>query len=70
MEKLAAQEGLTLSEVLATRAPKKSRAKAKAKYANPKNTSEVWLERGNQPAWVKDAVAAGTTLEQLRASDV
>lgn len=66
MEKLAAQEGLTLSEVIATRAPKKSRAKAKAKYANPRNPSEVWAGRGKQPAWVKEALAAGKTLESLR----
>ena len=65
MEKLAAQEGLTLSEVIASRAPRKSRAKAKVKYANPKNPAEVWTGRGKQPAWVREAVAGGRTLESL-----
>lgn len=65
MEKLAAQEGLTLSEVIEAARPKKSRAKAKAKYANPDNTSEVWAGRGKQPAWVKEALASGRKLEDL-----
>ncbi|RIL04535.1 MAG: transcriptional regulator [Proteobacteria bacterium] len=66
MEKLAAEEGLTLSDVLATAPPaRQTRAKAKPKYANPANPAEVWAGRGKQPAWVKRALAEGRTLADL-----
>jgi DNA-binding protein H-NS len=64
IEKLAAQEGFTLPELVAGGA-KRTRAKVKAKYANPKNPAQTWAGRGKQPAWVRDALAAGTSLADL-----
>jgi DNA-binding protein H-NS len=41
------------------------RAPAPEKYRNPKNAAETWSGRGRYPAWVRDALAAGATLESL-----
>jgi DNA-binding protein H-NS len=35
------------------------------KYRNPSDTTQTWTGRGKQPHWVRDALAAGKTLEQL-----
>lgn len=35
------------------------------KYRNPSNSAETWTGRGKQPHWVRNALAAGKTLEQL-----
>ncbi|HTQ07400.1 MAG TPA: H-NS histone family protein [Polyangiaceae bacterium] len=36
------------------------------KYRNPRNPAQTWSGRGAQPLWVKDALAAGKTLSDLR----
>jgi DNA-binding protein H-NS len=38
-------------------------------YRNPENPAETWSGRGARPAWVKAALAAGKTLEDLMFSD-
>lgn len=35
------------------------------KYRNPANNLQTWTGRGKQPHWVRDALAAGTTLDKL-----
>lgn len=35
------------------------------KYRNPENPSETWAGRGRQPAWVKQRLEAGATIESL-----
>ena len=35
------------------------------KYRDPANATQTWTGRGKQPHWVRDALAAGKTLEQL-----
>ena len=35
------------------------------KYRDPANAAQTWTGRGKQPQWVRDALAAGKTLEQL-----
>lgn len=35
------------------------------KYRNPKNAEQTWTGRGKQPLWVRDALAAGTSLASL-----
>lgn len=37
----------------------------KPKYRNPDDTSQTWAGRGRQPAWVRNALRKGKTLEQL-----
>lgn len=38
-------------------------------FQNPENSAETWSGKGAQPAWVKAALVAGKTLEDLRFSD-
>lgn len=35
------------------------------KYRNPKDSSQTWSGRGRTPAWVKEAKAAGSSMEDL-----
>ena len=64
IEKLAAQRGLSLEEVIGARV-KKGRAKATPKYRNPKDAAQTWSGRGKHPGWVKEALAGGKKLEDL-----
>jgi DNA-binding protein H-NS len=73
MRDIAGEYGLTLSEVINKDGrldTKKSKLKNvgqshKAKYINPENPTQTWSGRGQQPKWVKEALAKGKTLEQL-----
>jgi DNA-binding protein H-NS len=73
MRDIAGEYGLTLSEVinkdgrLDTKKPKLKNADQshKTKYINPENPTQTWSGRGQQPKWVKEALAKGKTLEQL-----
>lgn len=60
--------GMPLSAILkaATSNPSKSPRKGQ-KYQDPKNPSNTWGGNGPRPAWLKEALAAGVTLERLRA---
>lgn len=39
------------------------------KYRNPENAAETWSGKGKRPAWVKEALAEGKSLESLEISD-
>ena len=73
MRDIAAEYGLTLSEVITkdgsvdTKKPKRKNADQshKAKYSNPENPTQTWSGRGQQPKWVKEALAKGKTLEEF-----
>lgn len=78
MQKLAAEEGLTLEDLMPTAAeekPAKKRAKAKAagkksapvpvKYRNPQNPAIGWSGRGRKPQWVIDWLAQNKPLTDL-----
>ncbi len=36
------------------------------KYVHPQDKTKVWPGRGAKPKWLKELVAAGTTLESLK----
>lgn len=36
-------------------------------YRDPENAFNVWSGRGRQPTWVRERIAGGSTLEDLRA---
>ena len=40
------------------------------KYQNPNNAAQTWSGKGNQPAWVTQALAQGKTLESLLTDDI
>lgn len=77
VQKMAAEEGLTLDDLLpaaetkpaAKRGKAKSAAKksapAAAKYRHPENPSIGWSGRGRKPQWVLDWLAQNKPLADL-----
>jgi DNA-binding protein H-NS len=62
----AKAHGFVLEDLLAGgKAAAKSGTKGAAKYANPADRSQTWTGRGRQPNWVKEALAAGKSLESM-----
>ncbi|MEM9796707.1 MAG: H-NS histone family protein [Pseudomonadota bacterium] len=63
IEAKLAKEGYSLDDLLGGKAKKRggggARGKAPAKYRHPENAAMTWSGRGRQPAWYKDALAAG-----------
>lgn len=43
----------------------RARSVVKPKYRNPSNADQTWSGRGRQPAWVKDALASGKSMDDL-----
>ena len=81
MQRMAAEQGMSLAEVLGKSAPAsrgaapsapKAKRKSKAKgvkvapkYHNPDDTSMTWTGRGRKPLWVVKALGDGKSLEEL-----
>jgi DNA-binding protein H-NS len=73
MRDIASEYGLTLSEVLDKQTndrkdrqnTKKPESSPTQKYRNPDNPDQTWSGRGQQPKWVKEALAKGKTLEEF-----
>jgi len=67
MEKLAAAHGVSLEDVIVSKAaPKKApKAKSTPKFANPADPSQTWTGKGRQPDWFKSAVAAGKSPDSM-----
>ncbi len=69
LEAQARSAGFDIYELFASgrnRAPATGEKKAVApKYRDPADASRTWTGRGKQPLWVRDALAAGKSLEQL-----
>jgi DNA-binding protein H-NS len=63
-QKAAQDHGFSLDEILGG-AGGKGGTKGAPKYANPANADQTWTGRGRQPQWVKDAFAAGKSLDDL-----
>ena len=40
--------------------------KVEPKFCNPADPTETWSGRGKQPHWVRNLIAAGTSLDDLR----
>ena len=62
-QKAAQEFGFSLEDVLGS--GKKGGAKGAPKYANPADPAQTWTGRGRQPGWVKDALAAGKSLDDF-----
>jgi DNA-binding protein H-NS len=63
----AARYGMSVAQFLQPR-DKKRRAAAAPRYRNPQNPKQVWNGRGKQPAWVQQALDAGSTMTDLEAA--
>ncbi|MBJ3763938.1 H-NS histone family protein [Maribius pontilimi] len=61
-EKAARDHGFSLEEVLKG---EKKGSKSPPKYRNPDDPRKTWTGRGRQPAWIKDALASGKSLEDF-----
>ena len=61
----AKEHGFTLEDLIGGKAAGKATAKGVAKYANPADSSQTWSGRGRQPAWIKEALAAGKSLDTM-----
>ncbi len=78
VKKIAAEHGVTLSEVLAEAKPpraaakttrKASSAKGKkvpVKYRNPADSTQGWTGRGRKPRWVEAWLASGKSIDDLQ----
>lgn len=65
IRELAASIGMTPEALLKQQAGGRGGAKVEAKYRHPDDPSQTWSGRGKRPQWVNDALAAGTSLEDL-----
>lgn len=63
-QKAAAEHGFSLDEILNGKKAL-SGPKSAPKYANPDDPGQTWTGRGRQPNWVKSALAAGKSLDQM-----
>ena len=66
VEAKAHEMGFSLAEL--TGAPGKRKAAKAAgipKYVHPENPSVTWTGRGRQPAWIKEALDAGRSLDDF-----
>ena len=63
LEQKAKELGFSLEE-LAANAPK-GKSKSEPRFRHPENPDVTWTGRGRQPAWIKDGLASGKTLEDF-----
>ncbi|SHJ24489.1 DNA-binding protein H-NS [Palleronia salina] len=61
-EKAAREHGFSLDDIV--KAEKKG-SKSPPKYRNPEDPRATWTGRGRQPAWIKDALAQGKSLDDF-----
>ncbi|HRD84419.1 MAG TPA: H-NS histone family protein [Rubrivivax sp.] len=67
VRQLMNEHGLSLADLSARPAPPRkaaAAAKVPAKYRN-KDTGETWSGRGLQPKWLRNALAAGRTIDEF-----
>lgn len=63
LEAKAAEMGFSLSD-LTGQGGRKAKVNP-PKYRNTADPTQTWSGRGRQPAWIKDALARGETLDQF-----
>jgi DNA-binding protein H-NS len=66
INKMLKEQGLSLEDVFPAAGKGRGRAakgeERQVKYRNPADASQTWTGAGRQPAWLKEALAAGKTL--------
>lgn len=64
---IARNAGISLAQLAAIKSPKAPKASAVAmKYRNPRDAAQQWSGRGRQPAWVKEWIETGKSLDEAR----
>lgn len=63
-EATAREMGFSLSELMGD-APKGKGAANPPKYRHPENQEVTWTGRGRQPAWIKEGLEAGKSLDDF-----
>ena len=63
-EAAAAKFGYSLSELAGGKAATK-RTKSAPKYVHPDDPSKTWTGQGRRPAWIKEHIDAGKSLDDL-----
>ncbi|WP_269531281.1 H-NS histone family protein [Chitinimonas sp. BJYL2] len=69
LQKLAAERGFSLNELLGAEAASKrggKRGPVAAQFRNPANPEQTWSGRGRKPQWVADHLAKGGNIDTLR----
>lgn len=70
LQKLAAERGFSLVELLGADAPVSKRGGKRgpvpAQFRNPANPDQAWSGRGRKPQWVADHLAKGGSIDTLR----
>lgn len=65
LKAVAKKHGFALDEFTGGKAAKTKGPKGAAKFANPDDASQTWTGRGRQPNWVKAAMAAGKSMDDM-----
>lgn len=63
-ESTAREMGFTLEELVASKGAS-AKQKSPPKYRNPDDPTKTWTGRGRQPAWIKEGLAAGKSLDDF-----
>src|SRR6218665_1120527 len=69
LQKLAAERGFSLTELLGADAAGKrggKRGPVAAQFRNPTNPEQTWGGRGRKPQWVADHLSTGGSIDALR----
>lgn len=63
-EAAAREAGFALSDLIGS-GKKTGKQAAPAKYRHPENPAMTWSGRGRQPAWYKEQIEAGASMDDL-----
>lgn len=61
----ARRHGFNLTDLVGRSGNRQKKADRAARYANPANRDETWSGLGRRPQWVKAALDAGQSLDDL-----
>ena len=64
---IARGAGISVDELLSGKAPKESKSgSVSVKYRHPDEPTHQWSGRGRQPAWVKEWIASGESIDKTK----
>lgn len=65
VEAKAKEMGFSLNELTQGQGAKKTKAALPPKYRHPENPAKTWSGRGRQPAWIKEGLDQGKSLDDF-----